>query len=161
MKNARRALIKGVVGAPLVFTVRTASATAMSSPVACIERDHDRSKQWPYPEKCMEWGEDDWLRMKKDLVEIHRYGSKTPLKDRRFFLNHSGNTYWELIRDGNTYRAEPKYSTSEYGFYRKLGEGKFLAYHENGDIVSYGWEPKGGKNITRSCWTSLKLSGHF
>jgi hypothetical protein len=159
--ETRRKLIKAALAAPAVFTVRTASATAMSSAMACITRDDQQSHEWPYPEKCMETHEDEWLRMKKDLVEIHKYGSTKPLSNRRFFLSHDGKTYWELIPDGDSYRAEPKYSTAEYGKYRKVGDGKFLAYHKDGDIVGYGWEDKGGKNITKSCWTSIKLSGQW
>jgi hypothetical protein len=162
MEKTRRALITGTLAAPVVFTVRTASGTALSSAMACIEKDDDRAHHWPYPDKCVEGSrEDEWLRVKKDLVEIHKYGTNKPLTNRRFFLSHDGDKYWELIKDGNGYRAEPKYSTAEYGKYRKVGEGKFLAYHDNGDIVGYGWEDKHGKNITKSCWTSLRLGKHW
>jgi len=157
--ETRRKLIKAALAAPAVFTVRTASAQAMSSAMACITRDAQQAQEWPYPEKCMETYQDEWLRMRKDLVEIHKYGSTRPLSNRRFFLSHDGNTYWELIPDGNSYRAEPKYSTTQYGKYRKVGDGKFLAYHKDGNIVGYGWEDNGGLNITASCWTSINLSG--
>jgi len=157
--ETRRKLIKAALAAPAVFTVRTASAQAMSSAMACITRDAQQAQEWPYPEKCMETYQDEWLRMRKDLVEIKKWGSNRPLANRRFFLSHDGKTYWELIPDGNSYKAKPAYSTTEYGMSRKVGDGKFLAYHKDGNIVGYGWEDNGGLNITASCWMSINLPG--
>ena len=159
MDKRKRNLVKAGLAAPLVLTVRTASATAASSAWACIERDAKEATQWPYPEKMLETP-DDWLRMDKDIVEIKRYGSPSPLSNRRFYLGYDGQTYWELKQTSNGVLGEATtFNTAQYGVNRKLGQGKFLVQHQDGQIVTYGWEDKGGKNITCSCWTSLKVAG--
>ena len=159
MDKAKRHLVKAGLAAPLVFTVRTASATANSSAWACVDRDAKRALEYPNPKKMLETTQDDWLRMNRDIVSICQIGKSSPLSNRRFFLGYDGYSWWELKSSTSGTTAEKTtMTTSSHYKYSKLGTGKFLTNHDKGTVVGWGWEGHGGKNITTSCWTSLKMS---
>jgi hypothetical protein len=159
MDKAKRHLVKAGLAAPLVFTVRTASATAASSAWACVDKDAAQALQYPTPPKMLETTADDWLRMNRDIVRVCQLGKSTPLQNRRFFLGYDGRTFWELKSTSTGTTAEAtSMTTSTHYSYSKLSTGKFLVNHQDGTVVGWGWEGNGGKNITTSCWTSLKLS---
>jgi hypothetical protein len=108
----------------------------------------------------LETTEDEWLRMDRDIVELCKNGSTTPLSNRRFYIGNDGLTYWELKQTTSGLVGQPTtYTTATHRISRNLSKGKFLIQHKDGQVVAYGWEDKGGKNITCSCWTSLKLAG--
>jgi hypothetical protein len=160
MDKTKRSLVKASLAAPLVLTVRTASATATSSAAACVDRDAVEATKSPTPDKMLDTTQDEWLRMDKDIVELCKYGSTTPLSHRRFYLGYDGSTYWELKQTTSGLLGEQTtYTTGTHKVNRKLSQGKFLIQHQDGKVISYGWEDKGGKNITCSCWTSLKMAG--
>jgi hypothetical protein len=160
MDKSKRQLVKAGLAAPLVLTVRTASATAGSSAWACVDRDAKRALEYPTPTKMVETTVDDWLRNNREIVSICQYGRNTPLWNRRFFLGYDGMTWWELKSTSTGTTAEKTtMTTSGYYKYSKVGTGKFISYHKDGDVVGWGWEDKGGKNITASCWTSIKAAG--
>jgi len=171
MQKNRRALIKGGLAVPLVFTVRTASAQVASSAWACAARDARLATE-VQPQNVLVGTNDEWVRVKRELWEIRRLTSGGSVVARNsesagFFLSEDNMAFFELIKDAvdGTYRIDkhllgslqPKYTTANYGTYgASIGQANFLAYQENGEIVASALDDSiQGDPITGSCWCSL------
>ena len=166
MDNHRRKLVLGSAAVPLILTVRPAAATARTSIATCIDKDAKKKK----PHYVLEnpGNPDQWMRKVVDVyrLDVWDEGQKKwkKLDDRKFICGVDSKTYWELDRY-SPYTA-PAWATSMKrgtGIKEtKLEQRLALAFMENdGKVVGYGWEPKGGKHCTKSCWSSMLPKQHY
>ena len=157
MEKTRRKVLKASAAAPLVLTVPTASATALTS-MTCRDRD---AKLADPNHILASPGADEWLRKKIDIVELEIYDWKQKtwnhLKDRRFFLGMN-NYYWELDPTNPwsataTQRYEKRLGVREKS---RVGERDALVYvATDGQVVGMAWQKYGGTKIMKSCWCSM------
>jgi len=160
MKSARRRILQGSAAVPVLFTMRTASATALGSAVACMKKDAVRAESPPKPPEIYKLNNDGWVRVRLDLCELSVYqGNKPVTLDGRYFLGVDNTTYWKLVEQ---YGASDTAVMSPYTVNscsaRRLGEFRYaLAYVDNlGNRVGYALQKNGGQAITGSCWASIR-----
>jgi hypothetical protein len=176
MQKTRRAIIKGSLAAPLVFTVRSASAQALGSAAACAMRDARRAAEVP-PEPVLVDNHDEWLRVTRELTDIRNANAPTnaPVVGKAsnsegFFLSQDDSAFFELIgpspgpytinRHLNPGTGQPRYTSSQYAAvpFVTPKTANFLVYQDNGVIVASVIDvdsPDQGAAITGSCWMSI------
>ncbi|MGH7342355.1 MAG: hypothetical protein ACREKH_17860 [Candidatus Rokuibacteriota bacterium] len=157
MDNDRRKLIIGSASLPLILTVRPALGHARTS-LSCREKDERKDK----PYKILNDHEDEWMRKKVDVYRLAKWDDKDKkwktLENRKFIGGTDGVTYWELDHN-NPYSGQAWATSMRRGNdikETKLEQRHALAYMGDDDMRGYGWEPKGGKHCSRSCWMSMK-----
>jgi hypothetical protein len=157
MKMDRRRLLKGSLAAPVVLTVRPASATAITSATACLKRCEAKAHETRPPKMSPELHSDNWMR-----VELHLYKLAPSMKEKpykgSFFLGHDKHTFWRLDeRDPYVAPAEMTNHTKGSCHYEQTGKRMYaIAYvDEKGTIQGYAWENKWHASpATWSCYTS-------
>ncbi len=165
IEKSRRSLLKGVVAAPLVLTVRPASAVAVGSVAACVENDALKATNYSTkPAEISAVDSDEWMRVR--LYVYYLYDKKKPHKKERipglYFLGTDNTQFWQLVNKGSgKFSAKPtEYTVFNVHRYEKApGHYYALSYvdGEGSDIrqVGYASEPNGGTPITTSCWASV------
>ena len=167
MDNDRRKLLLGSAAAPLILTVRPAAAHARTSIAMCMDKDAKKAK--PHEILASHGHADHWMRKSVDIYRLsvwdeHKRKWNT-LDNRRFMCGVDGQTYWELDRNAPySAPARPTSMRRGHGVQEvRIDQRMALAYLEyDGNfakVVGYGWEPKGGKHYTKSCWHSIKPKG--
>lgn len=158
MKIDRRRLLKGSLAAPLVMTVRPASAAANGSAVACLRRSETAAHADP-PDRATPAGRrDEWVRIDIDLSRLAPEQGK-PFYDGKYFLGFDQHTYWRLD-DRRPFHGEARPTRYTRGscYEQKTGERmQALAFIDaRGNVVDFGWakQPRGTPVMT-SCYTSL------
>jgi hypothetical protein len=167
LKVSRRHLLKGSLAAPLVLTVRSASATgwAMSSAGACRVRDKDRA----YEEKPYKFTngprDDDWLRCEVDHCKLQKqdkYGHWKDLDDHYYFRGRETNHYWRVSGSGSSCEVTACPEYTQWNCRPKSGTVRkkyaLCRVDDHGNICGYEWETHHGGPISCSCWSSLKLT---
>jgi len=166
MEKLRRKLVLGSAAAPLVLTIRQASAHAKTSAMACLGKNGYGHK--PDHILVSDPHADEWVRAKCDLLELtvwdHDKKKWVELKDRKFFLGFDKSTYWQLDKH-NPYTAPASASSYRKGTgvqEKKKGEVHPVVYmHDDGRVVGMAWETHGGKPSTNSCWASAFPKHHY
>jgi hypothetical protein len=169
MDNNRRKLVLGSAAVPLVLTVRPAAAHAKKS-IACEGKVTDK------PYEILKTNDDNHMRKwvvvcalevkeydqekKKDVWKAQLWNSH----DKKKFICGTDDSYWVLDKD-NPYHAQAQKTSLKKGYgvkEIKLEEKQALAYYSSDSYheTGYGWEPKGGKHYTKSCWNSIKPKGY-
>ena len=169
MQNLRRKLLLGSAAAPLILTVRQASAHAKASNMACLGKDGHGNNYNHKPDDILASNPhaDEWMRAKCDVVELtvwdHDKKKWLGLKDDRFFLGFDKSTYWKLDKHApySAPASASKYKKGHGVQEHKKGEVYPVVYaKDDGDIVGMAWETHGGKNFTKSCWMSAFPKHH-
>ena len=159
MDTDRRKLVLGSAAVPVLLTVRPAAAQARTSIGVCLQRDARREK----PRQILAIGQpDEWLRIRLNVYRLAVLDEakkewKT-LENRKFILGVDRSSYWELDRLlPDVAPAAPTTMIRGIGIREtKIDERFALAYvGQQGEILGYGWEPRGGTHCTTSCWTSV------
>ncbi len=159
---ARRALLKGAIAAPAVFSVRTASAqteyvqrciangmaqAAVRKPVALANVDND-----------------DWYRVPVDIYQLSVYqGATLKPVEGKFILGVDKVRYWK-INDTSGLRATvgtPTTHTVGRCVATKTGEVRHaLVYVDrDGNQVGLAFEPRNGVAAFTSCLVSSMNPG--
>jgi hypothetical protein len=157
MKFDRRRLLKGSLAAPLVLTVRPASAQAVASAVSCLKQCgvdalHDNPPKVTYSLRS-----DEWLRVQFDVCRLAPSINK-PFYSGKYFLGFNKYTYWRLD-DQNPLSApaqETQYTKASC-YAEKTGEKLYgIAYIDNtGTIKGFAWDHQWQDTpVTWSCYTS-------
>lgn len=163
IEKGRRSLLKGVVAAPLVLTVRPASAVAVGSAAACVENDALKAMNYSTkPAQVLKHADaDEWMRVRLYVYRLYKDLHKKKKIDGLYFIGTDSNRFWQLVPQGsNKFSAKPtEYTVSNV--YREEVHGNYyaLAYVDGEGThiqqVGYAGEPNGGTPITTSCWTSV------
>lgn len=157
----RRRVLQAGLAAPLILTVRPASATALASN-RCLVRDDQK----PTPPYLLCDNPDEWMRWKCQPCEltVPVNGKPTRLTGRKFIKSINGSCYYELDRYSpdtvvpktcsyvpgapgvtENYPSTPSY---KHCLVKIDSTGKPCAYH---------WESyTGTQKCTNSCWASLR-----
>ena len=157
MKIDRRRLLKGSLAAPVVLTVRPASATAQTSAAACFRRCDARAKDYPPSKFSGGAHSDEWMRVKVDVCRLAPSVGK-PHYGGKYFLGFDQHTYWRLD-DNDPYNKPAKSSNYTKGscYEEKTGQHMYgVAYiDKQGSVVGFAWDNKyQGTPVTMSCYTS-------
>lgn len=158
MKIDRRRLLKGSLAAPVVLTVRPASATAAASATGCLKVCQANAEGRNIAPMSAVARSDEWMRVE---VETYRlapavgkdfYGGK-------YFLGFDRQTYWRLD-DSNPYYgpAKPTQHTKGSCYSEKTGQKMYGVGYvgPTGEIKGFAWEGKSyGSPATWSCYTSV------
>lgn len=159
MKVTRRHLLKGSLAAPLVMTVRSASATgmALSSAGACRVRDKDRAgdvyKFRPSKDS------DEWLRCEVQICKLQQKNSRGQYVDvaGEYFKGNTG-CYWKMTKVGADCTIEKHDTMTDANCRVKKvvrKEWGLVACDDQGNVKGFAWEQTSHSPITGSCWTSL------
>jgi hypothetical protein len=157
MKIDRRRLLKGSLAAPLVLTVRPASAQAVTSAVACLKRC-EINAHYENPSKITHaLRSDEWMRVEFDVCRLAPSIGK-PFFSGKYFLGYNRYTYWRLD-DRNPYHAPAQESHHTKGscYAEKTGQKLYgIAYVDRtGTIKGFGWDNEWHDTpVTWSCYTS-------
>lgn len=163
MKIDRRRLLKGSLAAPVVLTVRPASATATGSAVACLKRSEAAAKSDPPAPLAYGPNHDEYMRVTIDLSRLAPERGKA-FYSGKYFLGFDKTTYWR-VDDRRPYERAPKPTEYTKGscHEEKTGERLYaLAYvDKHGNVVAFGVDQnRNGSPVTTSCYASaagLKL----
>lgn len=157
MKIDRRRLLKGSLAVPVVLTVRPASATAITSATACMDRCDKVAKE-TNPQKIADaLHKDEWMRVEFDVCRVSPGAGKS-FYSGKYYLGFDKYTYWRLD-DRNPYympAVESEYNKGSC-YAEKTGQKMYgMAYvDKTGVIKGFAWENKwGGSPATWSCYTS-------
>jgi hypothetical protein len=157
MKIDRRRLLKGSLAAPVVLTVRPASATALVSATACFKRCEEIAHHKRPPELSYAMYSDEWMRVELDECRLSPSIGKG-FYNGKYFLGFDQHTYWRLDdRDPYHAPAQPSDHTKGSCYAERTGQKMFaIAYVDHvGEIKGYAWENKWhGSPATWSCYTS-------
>ena len=183
MSLERRRLVKGALAAPLILTVRTASAggkggghhggggggggNTLLSVGACLARDDERSTGYGGPKAVLSKYEksDNWLRKKVEICKLKwNADNKHDKPDSDFdakalYVLGFDNKWWKL--DGSDkWGKNPKYTgMSKPKYSRKSTEGWRYALvqvdPDSGEVVGFSWENEDGQLATCTCWVSF------
>jgi len=156
----RRRLIKGAAaGLPLVFTLRSGTAMAMTT-LGCMQ---DSTRQKPpvaiIPQQRADPSGVSWLRQKLQvrLVKLLDPKTRKPIEGRAEFKIYQARAY-RHSEEWFTEHGKPIFLT-EVHLVRDLPDELGAAFVEyNGrhvDIVRVSPKKGGGRPITTSCWTSF------
>lgn len=163
MKETRRRLLKGSLAAPLLLTVRPAGAQALRSNAICATRDQLRATQSPTLNDLTLTDEDDWFRVKVDLVELGRFKEVQGLDtiEGKFFISSDNTRYWRLQEAGpkGSFAVPTNYTVQDV-VPRNLGEARYalVSIGPDGQPIGYLLEGRGGFAITGSCLTSFRAA---
>jgi hypothetical protein len=157
MKIDRRRLLKGSLAAPVVLTVRPASAQAQGSAVACLTRSEAAARSDPPDRFVHSARRDEWMRVEIELSRLapshgkEFYGGK-------YFLGFDKHTYWRLD-DRRPYDGPATVSDHTRGscYEQKTGERLYaLAFVDQyGNVTGFGWDrTQLGAPATTSCLIS-------
>lgn len=157
MKLDRRRLLRGSLAAPLVLTVRPASATAITSATACLARCDIRAQETRPAKLSSALRSDEWLRIEIDEWRLAPAMGRS-FYPGKYFLGFDKVTYWRLD-DRNPYYspAQPSNYTKGSCYAEKTGRKLYpLTYvSQTGEVKGYAWENTwGGKHATWSCYAS-------
>jgi hypothetical protein len=157
MKIDRRKLLKGSLAAPVVLTVRPASATAVTSATACYKRCEEKAQDTRPPKMSHTMHSDEWMRVELDECRLSPSIGKN-FYDGKYFLGFDKHTYWRLdSRDPYYAPAQPSSHTKGSCYAEKTGRKMYaIAYCDrDGEIKGYAWENKWHHSpVTWSCYTS-------
>ena len=141
--NNRRKLLQGSLAAPLVLTVSSASASAVTSFTQCIENVAGNQ-----PNEALNFvkSKDEWFRCP---VTVYTYTK--------------GDQTVKLYKDGATYRKiENGQAFTLTSYWTKTEEKTWLRlvyFGEDGSFKGAGWEKHtGGLAVPVSCGTSFGLA---
>jgi hypothetical protein len=157
MKIDRRKLLKGSLAAPVVLTVRPASATGVASAVACLRRCETAAKDYPPAKFSYASHGDEWMRVKVDTCRLAPSVGK-PFWSGKYFLGFDQHTYWRLD-DKDPYNKPAVATTHTKGscYAEPTGQSMYgVAYVDGqGKVVGFAWDNKThGSPVTWSCYTS-------
>jgi hypothetical protein len=157
MKIDRRRLIKGSLAAPVVLTVRPASATAITSATACFNRCETIAKERRPAKFTHAKHGDEWMRVECDLYRLSPAVGKD-FYPGKYFLGFDKHTYWR-VDDRNPYYGNPEPSKHTRGscYAENTGQKMYgIAYVDRtGNIQGFVSENKHhGTPVTWSCYTS-------
>jgi collagenase-like PrtC family protease len=126
----------------------------------CIDKDAKKKK----PNVVLEspGKPDHWVRKVVDVYRLEVWDDDKhkwkKLDDRRYICGVDGRTYWELDRH-HPYTAPARATPLKRGHgvkETKLEQRLAIAFMDDeGKYTGYGWETKGGKHSTKSCWHSM------
>lgn len=164
--DARRRFIKAATAAvPMVFTLQSGAAMAMSSVHHCIPRNAELARQ-KRPPAVLDQGLRDpsgvsWLRHKLRVKEVIRLdalgkpqGEPFKVYQEKGGVHLGGRTsthpdIWFTMKGD-------KISTLEFKTLRDLGaEHGLVQIDQRGYILRVSPERGGGSPVTTSCWTSI------
>lgn len=164
--DARRRFIKAASAAvPMVFTLQSGAALAMSSVHHCIPRNAELARQ-KRPPPVIDHGMRDpsgvsWLRHKLQVKEVIRldalgkpHGQPFKVYQEKSGAHLGGRTnshpdIWFTMKG-------EKISTLEFQTLRDLGsEHGLVQIDQRGYILRVSPQPGGGSPVTTSCWTSI------
>jgi hypothetical protein len=157
MKLSRRHLLKGSLAAPLVLTVRPASATAITSATACLDRCKTKAQETKPPKMSDTMHSDEWMRCE---VEVCRLSSSVgkPFYDGKYFLGFDKVTYWRLDdRNPYYYPAQPSNYSKGSCYAEKTGQKMYgiCYFDQTGEMRGFAWDNQwGGSPASWSCYTS-------
>jgi len=163
MKSARRRILKGTTAIPLLFTMRTASATALGSAVACLKKDAMKNGGSTKPHEIVKTSSDGWLRVKCDLCELSVYSNNKLKKlDGKYFLGADKVKYWKLSEQFGRETCSASEHTVHSCSARKTGEFRYMLVYVDqvGNQTGYVPQTNGGHPVTGSCWTSIRPRGY-
>ena len=157
MKIDRRRLLKGSLAAPLVLTVRPASATAVTSATACLNRCATQAAETKPPKMSQTLYSDQWMRVGLEVCRLAPSMGKE-FYSGKYFLGFDKYTYWRLD-DSNPYYApaQPSSYTKGSCYVEKTGQMMYgIAYvDQTGTLKGFAWENMSyGSPATWSCYTS-------
>jgi hypothetical protein len=157
MKIDRRRLLKGSLAAPVVLTVRPASAHAITSATACLKRCETVAKEKNPPKISQALRSDEWMRVEFDVCRVAPSVGKN-WHSGKYFLGFDKHTYWRLD-DRNPYYmpAVASQYTKSNCYAEKTGQKMYgMAYmDEIGTLKGFAWDNKWhAKPATWSCYTS-------
>jgi hypothetical protein len=172
MNPDRRKLLLGSAAVPLVLTVRPAAAHAKKS-IGCLSDDKPDYKK---PHEILKSHDDGYMRKwvavyaleveeYDDVKKKHAWKLQTwDAHDKKKFICGTDDTYWLLDKHA-PYHADATKTQLKKGYgvkEIKLEDKQALAYFKSDDHheIGYGWEKKGGKHYTKSCWNSIKPKKH-
>lgn len=161
IEKSRRSLLKRAIAAPLVLTVRPASAVAVGSAAACVENDALKATSYSTkPAEISAIDADEWMRVR--LYVYYLYKNPRKKIPGLYYIGTDNTRFWRLVdQGGGKFGAElTEYTVLNVHRYEKApGNYYALSYvdGEGTDIrqVGYAWEPNGGTPITTSCWASV------
>lgn len=163
----RRQFIKaGAAAVPMVFTLQSGAALAMSSVHHCIPRNAELARQ-KRPPAVLDHGMRDpsglsWLRHKLRVKEVVRLDMHGQPHGKPFKIYQEKKSGFDLAgRPGthpdvwHTMKGE-KISTLEFKTLRDLEpEHGLVQIDQQGYILRVSPQPGGGTPVTTSCWTSI------
>jgi hypothetical protein len=157
MKLDRRRLLKGSLAAPVVLTVRPASATAITSAAACFDRCKTRADETKPPKLSRALHSDEWMRVELAECKLAPAVGK-PYYSGKYFLGFDKYTYWKLDASNPYYApAQPSNYTKGSCYAEVTGQKLYgIAYiDKSGTIKGFAWENQSyGSPATWSCYTS-------
>lgn len=155
-KTVRRKLITGGLSAPLVMTVTSATGAPKSSFAACLANGAN------LPRPDILGPDDQWLRWLMDTfeVELRQLDGKYVKQAGRYFVGPNGKTLYQLSELSPNTLPPTKiiaFDARTPGLRRiNIEKRAALAYvAEDGEVVGYGWEPNGGFQCKKSCYSSV------
>jgi hypothetical protein len=158
MKLDRRRLLKGSLAAPLVLTVRPASATAVVSATACLKRCEILAHEKRPPKMSSALHSDEWMRIECHVCRLAPSFGK-PYYSGKYFLGFDGETYWRLDdRDPYYYPAQPTSHTKGSCYEEKTGVKMYgIGYFDSTCVLKgFAWDNKWSCSpVTWSCYTSV------
>jgi hypothetical protein len=157
MKIDRRRLLKGSLAAPVVLTVRPASATALTSATACLHRCEVAAQEKRPPKMSSAAHSDEWMRVEVEECRLAPAAGKD-FYNGKYFLGFDKHTYWRLDdRSPYAWPARPSSYTKGSCYAEKTGVRMHgIAYIDrSGKVAGFAWENQNhGSPVTWSCYTS-------
>lgn len=156
----RRKLLKGTLSAPLVMTVTPVLGAARTTFMACV----DRSAAKPVGSIAPNPGAyaDEWLRVDLDIFEVSLPNGKGEqvVQAGRYFIGPDKVSMYRLadVRPESVPATlVQQFNVSTAGLQRRPVDRRMaLAYVDrDGRVVGYAWQPRGGSQITASCYASV------
>jgi hypothetical protein len=158
MKIDRRRLLKGSLAAPVVLTVRPASAQAITSAAACLNRSEAAARNDPPDRFASSAQADEWMRVEIELCRLAPEHGK-PFHGGKYFLGFDKHNYWRL--DDHRPQHAPAtrtHHTRGSSHEEKTGERLYaLAYIDrDGQVVGYAWDQSlQGAPVLQACYSSV------
>lgn len=157
MKIDRRRLLKGSLAAPVVLTVRPASAQAITSATACLNRSETIARERRPAMFTQANQSDEWLRVECDLYRLSPAVGKE-FYPGKYFLGFDKHTYWR-VDDRNPHHGHPEPSKHTRGscYAENTGQKLYgIAYVDrSGNIQGFAAENRlQGTAVTTSCQIS-------
>jgi len=156
----RRKLLKGTLSAPLVMTVTPVLGVARTTFMACVDNAAAKpvSTVLPTPGAYA----DEWLRVDLEIVEVSLPNAKGEqvVQSGRYFVGPDKVSMYRLAStrpDVSPATLVQQFNASTMGLQRRPVEMRqALAYvNRDGRVVGYAWQPRGGSQITASCYASV------
>lgn len=156
----RRKLLKGTLSAPVVMTVSPVLGAARTTFMACVDNAAARPVSSVAPIASI--SPDEWLRVDLDILQVTVMDAKgqPAVQPGRFFVGPDKVSMYRLadIRP-ETSPATPvrEFNVGTPGLQtRTIEKRRALAYVDRqGNVVGYAWQPRGGAQITASCYASV------